>query len=305
VVRPEHAAPIQETIKYLPFAEGPIDPSNRIAQGEIDVQIVDELITRIQGDEYTLHGDPTAIVNECMDSRGQTNGHMVVGVKAAGGTTCMVLMDALTNDSYRAPGDKAPTHKATIFGELKKNQQPVGGHTADTVPDPQYAGCGAEDKLDAPDDEHPQKPSTLRLLTQQANTIFDFMREAGYKVEPKLAQHITGKGQALRNEHYATSGKELSDAGDPKHRKVLTGDQKAVLVVIMTEPGAYLDQEAINKDYGHDYEVFEVAAWGIENSAKEISVTSEDQHAKTIAGVAFSLATAGVIVGPGMPILIR
>jgi hypothetical protein len=298
VVRPGHTTPILETIKYLPFAEGLVDPIQRTTRGEIEASVTDELIGLLQGGEFTVRGDPEAIIDSCMDSRDRE-----VGVKAAGGTTSLVMMDSLTTDSYRQPGDKAPTHKAKMVAELKKSGLPVGGHTAENAATPNDGGCGGEDKMDAPDDEIPQKKSALRLLTQEGKAVFGFMRSLGYEVEPELEQQTMDKAQALRDEGYATTGKELSEAGNVP-RKVLPGDQKAVVVAIMTKPGECLDQPAIARAFGPDYQVFEVEAWAIANSATAISLSAKEQHAKNIAGAAYNFATAGVIVGEGMPFVI-
>jgi hypothetical protein len=300
----ENVANTQD-VMTLSFAEGQVDPAVRVARGEINQGRVDELITRLQNREFIDYTDPESIPHDCMDCRGQVNGQAVVGVKAAGGSTTMVVADALTSDSYRQPGEKAPQHKKRLLSELLRRGKKVGGHSADEVASDDYAGCGAEDKLDG---REPNQPSILGFIARKASTIFDVIRSLGQTVEPELEASIPAKAVSLQHEGYATTGKELSQAGvevaGPESRKTLTGPQKGVVVAVLTQPGEILDQARINYEFGDDYEVFEIAAWAIANGARETSLDAEEEHAKYVAGLAYNLAAGGVIAGPGMPVVV-
>ena len=41
-------------LRYLPFAEGPVDPTSRLERGEISEEIIKELAARISDGEFTL-----------------------------------------------------------------------------------------------------------------------------------------------------------------------------------------------------------------------------------------------------------
>jgi hypothetical protein len=295
--------PATHLTSTLAIAEGQVDPAPRVLSGEIRQERIDELRSRIRSGEFTTQIGQNLIPCDCMDCRPQTNGQMVIGPKAAGGTTTLVIADALTTNSYRHPGEKAPAHKERLFTRLIEKEHKVGGHIADNVNLPGYAGCGAEDKLDSQD---PSMPSILGFIGRKSQQLFSFVRQAGYDISPDLENDITAKAATLREEHYATNGVELSQAGKAvageDNIKVLTDEQRGVVIVVLTNPGDVLDQQAIADEFGPDYQVFEIAAWAIANGARAISATEEEAHAKTIAGVLYSVAAGGVIAGPGMPV---
>lgn len=285
----------------LTFAEGAVDPEPRIAAGEIKSERIDELEDRIKNGEFRSQADPKAIPCDCMDCRLQANGQAVVGVKAAGGTMTVVMQDALTTASYRHEDEKAPEHKRRIYRELKNAGHEVGGHIGvDGAP-----GCGAEVKLDNKD---PNLPSILRFMQRKGADIFGAIRMLGQDVSAELEDGITAKAGQLQAENYATSGEELAQVGleiAPDNVRQLANQQKGVLVAILTQPGEILDQQAISNEYGEEgLEVFEIAAWAIDNSAKATSTDPAEAHAKLIAGLAYNLGAGGVIGGPGMRVIV-
>lgn len=292
---------------FFTIAEGAVDPAVRIASGLIQEEDIDKLEGRIRDGEYTVRDlDPAAIPCDCMDCRGTANGQMPKGARAAAGSFTMVVADALTTDSYRHPGEKAPAHKARVYTELRKNGQKVGGHVATSVPYPEYAGCGAEDKLD--DTAGVDRPSILNFMQRKAVPIFNTIRGLGADVSDELESDITSKAATLQAEGYAASGKEISQAGIEVAGEdsvvELAGPQNGVLVAILTTPGSRLDQDRIREDFGSDYEVFEVHAWSIANGAKATSTSEAEAHDKEVAGLAYNLGAGGVIAGPGMRIVV-
>jgi hypothetical protein len=296
--------PLGEVIKF-DFAEGSVDPETRIANGEIERDKVNELIARLLSREFIVKTDEHALPCMCMDCRPKADGEPVEDVKAAGGTTTLVVSDALTTDRFRKPGEKAAEHKRRVVKEIKSHGYRVGGHNALGVSVPGYAGCGAEDKLDA---HEPGQPSILEFLVRNHELVFNALRSLGYQVDDELERNIISKAESLRSEGYATTGAELSQAGveaaGEESRVTLAGPQNAVAVAIMTQPGERLDQRKILGQYGTDYEVFEIEAWSIKNAADVIADDPEEARQKEIAGVAYNLAAGGVIAGPGMPVVI-
>ncbi|HMH31222.1 MAG TPA: hypothetical protein VK534_01975 [Methylomirabilota bacterium] len=287
---------IETEVLTLSFAEGSVDPAVRVANGEIEQSKIDELAQRLRNGEFRIQVDPESIPGDCMDCRRQSNGAAVVGVKAAGGTTTLVVADALTTNSYRQKGEKAPQHKRNMLEQLSKDHE-VGGHTGaeGSVP------CGAETKLDG---QEPDEPSILGFMERKSVDIFGTLRSLGYEVEPELEDDIVAKTTVLRQEDYATTGEELAAVGievvgRDKIRE-LSGVQNGVMVALLTKRGEILDQEAICDEYGDEYGVFEIEAWSIANGANKTALGPEEAHQKEIAGLAYNLGSGGVIVGPGM-----
>jgi hypothetical protein len=305
--RQENRQNTQERLK-LNYAEGAVDPEVRKASGEIDQATIDSLKYGIISGEFTFHIDPHAIPCECMDCRFQANGEAVIAPKAAGGTTSLVIMDALTSNSFRQPGNKAPAHKKKVVSWLLELNQKVGGHRAVSPTYADYAGCGAEDKLDNLDPTS-DRPSILSFISRKGPKIFDDLRSLGYKAGADIEESIIKETNRLHKEGYATTGKELSAAGeDVAGRsypiKLLDGPQKAVLAVVLTEAGQILNQKAIRVKYGNEYEVFEIAAWSIKNAAKLMAGNLKQAKDMEIAGMVYQLAAAGVIGGSGLEILV-
>src|SRR5690348_11571675 len=82
-------------------AEGSVDPTARIASGEIREQTIDELELRLVSGEFRAEADPEALACDCIDCRPEVGGEAVNGVKAAAGSFTMTISDALTTNGYR------------------------------------------------------------------------------------------------------------------------------------------------------------------------------------------------------------
>lgn len=300
----------EQTLKTQPsrlgFAEGLVDPQARIDTGEIRLDRLDELVRRLETDEFIIKGDEYALPCQCMDCRPQTNGDQVLGPKAAGGTFTITMADVLTTQSYRRQNEKAPVHHQRVAEELKQAGHEIGGHEADSVLDANDSGCGAQDKADS---GNPDRPSILGFMDRKSTDIFGFINSLGINTSAKTEAEIKRRIAECIKEGYITSGAEISQAtkkvGGNDSVTQLTGPQKGVVAAIVTRAGEYYDATAITKEFGPDYQVFEVSAWAIINGAKETSLTPEEAEAKTIAGLAFNVGAAGVIAGPGMRLAVR
>jgi len=288
------------------IAEGAVDPQARIDRGEIRADRVDELVERLQTDEFIINGDPESIPCNCMDCRPMAGGGFISGPKAAGGSFTLTMGDALTTQSYRHPGEKAPVHHKRVTSELVKAGRQVGGHEADTVANEDDSGCGAQDKADS---TNPNAPSILKYMNRKSKQIFGVINSIGLQTRPETEELIESNTAKLIEEEYITNGSEISAAtkevGGAESVKTLTGPQEGVVAAIITRPGEHYDMDAIAKEFGSQYQVFEISAWAIANGAKATSLTPEEAENKTVAGLAFNIAAGGVIAGPGMRLAIR
>lgn len=295
----------QELLITLPFAEGAVDPTDRISRGIIHPEKITELAQRIKDGEFTIYGDTEAIPCICMDCRPTVDGDPTVGPKAAGGTFTAVVADALTFDSYRQPGENAAAHKARLFEQLQANSYRPGGHIPAGFPKNKEGGCGAEGKLH---NKEASKPSIFRFMKKNSDNIFNTLRALDYEVDRDTEVGINDKLSTLIDEGYASSGAELAKVGvevAPKENFELEdAPQLAVVVALMTRPGEYLDQKRIQREYGHDYQVFEIETWAVKNSAKATSLSEEEQTSREIAAMAYQLGASGVIGGPGLGIVV-
>ncbi|HET9098589.1 MAG TPA: hypothetical protein VFN51_03145 [Candidatus Saccharimonadales bacterium] len=297
--------PVQDLLINLPYAEGAVEPADRIEAGQIDPQKITELAERIKAGNYTLAGNEDLIPCLCMDCRALTNGEATLGPKAAGGTMTLVVADALTYDSYRHKNDDAAQHKLRLFSELQQSGFKPGGHVPAGFPDNLTGGCGAEGKLDS---DSPDKPSIFKFIVKNSKAIFDTLIALGYEIDSDLEESIIDNTRRLITQKYASNGTELAKVGmsiAPENNVQLEdGPQLAVLAAIMTKKGAYLDQKRIRQDYGPDYQVFEIEPWAIRNGAKVTSISEKEEHDREIAGMVFQVAATGVIGGAGLGIVV-
>ena len=294
----------QERLTFT-IGEGSVGPAARIATGEISEQRVDEVVERLQTDEFYDEIDPESLPSECIECRPPDGEPQVMGADSAGGSFTQVAADALTHQSYRHPGEKAPTHAKRIYSELIEDGKPVKTHDAD-IAQGINCGCGAEDKLDG---QEPDKPSILGYLTRRGNDIRQVVESLGRNVSDEQEALITSRAAQLRAEDYATNGAELKQAcievAGPDSVETVTGVQKGVAVVINTRQGTRLNRLKLSEEFGDDYQAFSVDVWSLPNGAKATSRTEAEADDKEVAALFYNLAAGGVIAGPDMRVVIR
>ncbi|HET8991903.1 MAG TPA: hypothetical protein VFN31_02610 [Candidatus Saccharimonadales bacterium] len=302
-------------IKFnMDYAEGSVDPSVRVKNGEISQDNIDQMENEIINNQYTQYVDKGLSVCHCMDCRRTSDNQAVIGVKAAGGSLTAVIADSLTLGKYRKPGESVAGHTRTVLQELVKRHQSIGGHTATNLASPAMSGCGAADKLDNLDPSH-EHPSILDFFIRNADRIFEDLgslndkANLGLNLTDKLEAGMVERAQNLRAENYATTGKEISEVmteiAGPENMDELSGPQKAVLAVVMMSPGEVLDMAKIHDKYDDDYEVFEISGWGVANTIRALSLDPEDYNDMLVAALAYNLSAAGVIGGPGLKIIVK
>ena len=300
-------SPMLQELSTLSIAEGAVDPSVRIASGDIKAEVVHDLAKRLQTDEFYDEIPAGSIPCVCMDCRGRLDGHQVLGGNAAGGTFTLVMADALTSNTFRHPGENSAAHTKRTYAELMKRGYNVGGHDADTAAGSSVnGGCGAMDKLDSSD---PLAPSILRYMAKRADDVRQGVQGFGFEVSDALHASLVTNAQDLRETGYATTGRELLEAtlevaGD-ESIETLTGPQLAVIAVVNTREGQTLNRKKVAAAFGNDYQVFNIDAPTISNGVRVTSMSEAQANDKMIAALYYNVATAAVIVGPSMPIIVR
>lgn len=290
---------------YLTLGEGAINPKERINSGEIAEQTVDQFAERI--DDYYVELDSGILIpTKCVDGRGRLDGLRVLGYNAAGGTFSLVMGDALTYQRYRHSGEKAPEHAKRVFGELKKKEQTIGGHDADHTVSEADCGCGAEDRLD---DLDPAKPSILRYIARRGGDIRALLDSIGIDVTDEQHEMILANSQQLIAEHYATGGAALRDAfvetSGEESLERLTGSHNEVLLAINTQRGTTLDRAKIARELGPEYQAFNLDVPALEDGAGLLSIPPKEARAQFIAALYYNVATAAVLAGPSLRVVVR
>lgn len=291
----------------LDFASGLVDPQERIDNGEISQETVEELKERIINGDFDKPIDPDSVAELCMDHRPTENGEILVGAKGAGGTIGYAVGDALTSSRFRKAGEAATTHLKRIVSVFQDGGKNGGGHYAKNATHPEAAGCGAADNLN---DSDINKPTGLKRITSHGKEIFSLLGSIGVETSENEQSVISDNAQTLIEEGYGARGKEIVDAGAEVAGKekfpTLDGDLKhAVLAVIIANQGIVLDHAAIERAYGAQYRVFEVSAWAVANGADKISISKDEARLKAAATLGYTVAVASTLVSDNMQFVYR
>jgi len=291
---------------FLSTGEGKIDPATRVQAGEITEVEINDFSERMATDEFDAAIAALSIPNICVDGRGQSDGEQLLGGNAAGGTFTLVIADALTNGAYRKDGENAKDHAKNIYAELKKAGHDIGVHDDDHATG-ENCGCGAEDRLDNAAD--PNAPTILGFIERRGNELFGMLRSLNIPVSEELEAKIISNATKLRAEGYATNGADLRraavDVAGESSVVKLTGVHNEVLARINLKPGTTLDRKKIAETFGPNYQAFNVDVPSIEFGVDQISQSVEEKHEKLVAALIYNLATASVLAGPSLRVVVR
>lgn len=282
-----------------------------IAQGTIEAgpdqqERLEEFTDRVGGGEFHR---PTAGTIPCLCIDGRNCAHQgELLPNSAGGSETLMVADDLTTKSFALDGDDSTFGQySNVLDFLKKIDQPVGGHTTtalnakreeaaakgETV---EGSGCGANDQLPAIYAYIAQNADTLRMLATE---------KFGYEISDEDHQLIASNA-AARSEF--SGGAELLTALRAENGRddALEGAHNEVMAVVNRRKGTTLDRAAVAAEFGDKYQAFEVDEWSFEEGARVIShMGGEDEvRQKRIAMLYYNLATAGVLCGPNMRVVI-
>lgn len=229
----------------------------------------------------------------CIDGRDTRDG-IVPKPDSAGGSESLMVADDLT--FKRFAGESGTTAEAfeTIVGFAVENGYEVGGHT-DEHASGVASGCGANDKL----------PLIYKFIAENSSYLFNVAETLGVPVSEENAEMITSNAKARTQ---FSDGRELLDVlrehGDDK-ADILTGEHNEVAAVINTKEGTTLDRVALAKEFGTDYEAFNVDVWTFNEAAELITSDPDEIAASTLAMTVYNLATAHVLCGTNMRVIVR
>lgn len=279
----------QETMLFT-IGEGGIDPEARIGNGEITRELLEEVTARLQTDEFYDDIDPDLISAGCVDGRGDE-----IGPNSAGGTFSLVMADALTDQTQRNPGEKAPAHLRTMFTLLQKLGFTVRGHGDMQAHDPN-CGCGAEDKLDS---NEADKPSILEYITRRGAEIRTFLGTLSVQVSDAQHTKTTRRAQELRDEGYATNGTELraatidvaGEAAAPK----LPGMHVEGILVIDTRAGKALNRKRLHDAFGGQIDAFYLNVPALQLGTKQLATSEQEAADRFVSGLYYNVATAATL----------
>lgn len=243
---------------------------------------LEEFTERVASGEFHIQTD-RSVPSACIDGRcGGT-----VRPNAAGGTNTIVVAEDLTNDTET--GYIETYH--SVAERLKTAGLPLGGHD-DEHADGAKSGCGACDRL----------AEIYKFIAANSVTLKSIVESFDIAVPDKLNDLIVANASA-RND-FADGGlikAELENGGGTVDH--LRGAHNEVAAVLNLRVGTTLDRDALEAEFGPNYEAFNVDVWAFMNAAPVIE-SNVDYDAKLVAMLYYNLATAHVLCGPEMRVIV-
>lgn len=271
---------MEEKPKYmlLVHAEGTIGAK------EHQQERLDEMTERVSSSEFHVP-IPDTVPYGCIDGRCGCS----LKPNAAGGTNTIAAAFDLLNDTST---DYLESYRH-IVALLKDQELPIGGHDDEHASDSK-SGCGACDRMKEIYDFMARNAEVLRGL--EASLGFPISNATHKKMVDNAAvrqQFATGPEIKAENE---------ANDGTTDH---LRGSHNEVVAVINMRPETTLDRDALEAEFGPDYEAFNVDAWSFENAAKAIVGDDlEKVRNMVVAMVRYNLATAHVLCDKNMRVAI-
>lgn len=262
-----------------------------IQAGDDQLERLDELTERIGSDEFYVPVT-SAVPSKCIDGRTGAHG---VAPNAAGGSETIMVADDLTRQRFAsADGSTLGAYRATLAA-LRGQDLPIGGHTDDAATGAR-SGCGANDRLAEIYAFIAQNGEMLqRLAASLGVPVSDTTRE---KIVTRATARTTfSDGADLLAVLHETGG---NDAADPLH-----GTHREVVAVINTVRGTSLDRDALEAEFGPQYEAFNVDVWSFGDAAEAIAESEAEISELVAAMTIYNLATAHVLCGPRMRVIVR
>lgn len=241
---------------------------------------LDEFITKVSTGEFHVPTVET-IPSSCID--GRPGGGL--RPNAAGGTNSLVVAEDLVNDTQET---YEVTYRASLLKILTAGFT-IGGHDDDHA-SYEKSGCGACDRLS----------DIYSFIATKGDVLRAIAGQLGVSVSDDLHAKIMTNAAVRQN---YSSGSRLKaqlfeNGGVVDH---LRGEHNEVIAVINLRPGTTLDRDALEKEFGQDYEAFNVDVWSFAGGA---AILSDNPDAAVTAMVYYNLATAHVLCGPGMQVCV-
>lgn len=265
-----------------------------IQAGPMQQERLEEFTNRVGSGEFhctTLGSIPT----KCID--GRCGGHGEPMPNSAGGTETLMVADDLTTKNFDLNGEASTREEyEALLDYLLAKEYVVGGHTAQDLHGAP-SGCGANDKLGL----------IYEYIAQNGDTLRNVTESLGYDISD--ADHALIIGNAAKRHDFSGGDALLAtlrEKGDEQSVDVLRGAHTEVMAVINRRGGTTLDRDAVEAEFGDQYEAFNVDEWSFQAGAEAISQegAQDEVRQKRIAMMYYNLATAGVLCGPDMRVVV-
>lgn len=267
------------------------DAIGSIEADESQLEHLNELTERLHDGEFFAE-TRFKIVCDCVDGRPDTD-FVELRPNSAGGSESLMVADDLWGKKFAKGTDGSTLAQyANVLRFLDKNGLECGGHTAHGSEAP-GSGCGANDKLE----------DIYRYITDKGDVLRDLAGQLGVVISEEMHAQITGNASTRTT---FSTGRELLDElqeHDSSHVAQLDGKHREVVTIVNTKYGTTLDRAALAAEFP-DLQAFNVDVWALEETARAITSSDEEFAGVFTALVYYNLATASVLGGSNMPVVV-
>jgi hypothetical protein len=250
-----------------------------------------EVLRRIRGTEFFVLVS-NSIPSHCIDGR---PGAFGFAPNSAGGTESLMVADDLTTQRFAATYGTTLEAYTNTVRYLDSNLLPVGGHTDDHS-GVDKSGCGANDRLPEIYAKIASQGDIVRRLPEAIGIRVDDTTHALLVDNARVRTEFSSGAEILEALTY-TAGDETVDA--------LSGDHQEVVVVVNFVPQTTLNRAALDAAFDGMFQAFNVDVWSFAIAANAIAIDSAEITSKIVALAYYNIATALVLCGPEMPVIIR
>lgn len=259
-----------------------------IEAGAEQQERLEEFTERVGSGEFHVSTEKTSLC-KCID--GRSCQHALTGPNSAGGSLSYVVADDLTTKRF-AGMDFAATIDNT-FEVLRGQDQEIGVHN-DTHAAGEKSGCGANDRL----------PEIYAKIAGDGGAIRDTAEAIlGGTIDETTHELIVASASARSD--FDTGAATLETMRrDGAAVETLEGDHNEVAAIINLRKGTTLDRAALNAEFGDTYQAFNVDAWAFQEAAETTSLSEDEATQKLTALTYYNIATALVLCGPKMRVIV-
>lgn len=284
--------------KEIEFMELGLAAKGTIEAGPDQQERLGEFTGRVGSGEFHQQIDwdheLKMLLARCVDGRIPELGAGPLVPNAAGGTETLYVADDLTTKIYEADDGTTLGGYANLLTALRQKGYVVGGHT-DTHAEGEKSGCGANDKL----------PLIYQYIAENGDLLQALAEKIGVGVSNDTKNMIVqNAGARTQFSEGSTLLQVLEKNAKEEFVDHLAGDHKEVAVVINMRHGTTLDRDAVAAEFGNGYQAFNVDAWAFEEAARVTSLDEQEIQQKIAAMTYYNLATALVLGGPKLRVVV-
>jgi hypothetical protein len=256
---------------------------------------LEEVTDRVRNGEFHVPiASHVTLPVRCVDGRSALN-PTLPAPNSAGGTESLFVADDLTVKRFTGQDGTTLAGYVEVVTFLKQAGYEVGGHT-DTHAGGEKSGCGANDRL----------KEIYRYIAEHGDILKGLAARLGVRVSDDT--HNLIQANAAKRTQFSKGAElfaYLKQSGQPEFVDTLDGEHNEVLAVVNTVPQSTLDRAALAREFGPNYQAFNVDVWAFKDAARVLSGVESEIAQKVAALVYYNLATTMVLAGPELRVVVR